>query len=135
MSINSTIANIVNTPTIAGLLSVMMRLMLSLIFIISGFGKLTSYAATESYMQSLGVPGAALPLVILIELGGGLAILAGFQTRLVAFLLAGFCVVTGVLFHNGNDQINQIMLLKNISMSGGFLALVLFGGGRYSFDK
>lgn len=135
MSINTYIENIVNKPAISGALSVIMRLMLSLIFILSGFSKLTNYAATENFMQSMGVPGAALPLVILTELGGGLAILLGFQTRLVAFLLAGFCVVTAVLFHGGADQTNQIMFMKNISMSGGFLALVLFGAGRYSLDK
>lgn len=133
MSIDSYIANIVSKPQISGALSVIMRFMLSLIFILAGFSKLTSYAATEGYMQSMGVPGAILPLVILIELGGGLAILVGFQTRLVAFLLAGFCVVSALLFHQGADQAN--MFMKNISMAGGFLALVLFGAGRYSLDK
>lgn len=133
MSINTYIANIVSQPKISGALSVIMRLMLSLIFIIAGFSKLTSYAATEGYMQSMGVPGGILPFVILIELGGGLAILVGFQTRLVAFLLAGFCVVSALLFHQGADQAS--MFMKNISMAGGFLALVLFGAGRYSLDK
>lgn len=70
------------------------RVGLSLIFIISGWGKIAGYAATQGYMASEGVPGELLPLVIALELGGGLAILAGLFTRWAAFALAAFSLVS-----------------------------------------
>lgn len=133
-TLNQKTAAFVQQPVVANVLSIAMRLSLSLIFILAGFQKLTGYTGTEQYMHAMGVPAALLPLVILTELGGGLAILLGFQTRLVAFALAGFCVISGLMFHTGADQMQQIMLMKNISMAGGFLALVLFGAGRLSLD-
>jgi putative oxidoreductase len=86
-------------------------------------------------MQSAGVPGGLLPLVILAELGGGIAIVAGFQTRVVALLLAGFSVLAALLFHTGADQLQQIMFLKNLGLAGGFLFLVANGAGRLSVDR
>jgi putative oxidoreductase len=85
-------------------------------------------------MQAMGVPGALLPLVILLELGGGLALVAGFQTRLTGLALAVFTVVAAFIFHGGHDQVSQIMFMKNLAMAGGLLALTLNGGGRASLD-
>ena len=68
-------------------------------FISAGWQKIGAYAGTQAYMEALGVPGALLPLVIAVELIGGLALLVGWQARLAAFLLGGFAVVSGVLFH------------------------------------
>jgi putative oxidoreductase len=110
------------------------RVLIAVIFVLSGWGKIGGYAATQGYMQSVGVPGALLPLVILVELGGGLAIIAGVFTRPIAVLLAGFCILAALLFHAGPDQINQIMFLKNIGLAGGFLFLVANGAGRLSVD-
>lgn len=111
------------------------RVGLSLIFIISGFGKIAAYAGTQQYMESQGVPGALLPLVILTELGGGLAILSGFFTRWVALALAGFSVISALLFHhNFGDQMQQINFMKNIAMAGGFLVLFANGAGKFSID-
>ena len=107
------------------------RILLSTLFVLSGFGKVSAYAATAGYMASMGVPGALLPLVIATELLGGLAIAFGWKTRIVAFLLAGFSVVSALLFHNNfADQIQMIMFLKNISIAGGFLLLVANGSDR-----
>lgn len=104
-------------------------------FIGAGLSKLgAGYAGTQGYMASMGVPGELLPLVIALELGGGLSLLLGFQTRLVAFLLAGFTIVAGLIFHSGADQMQQIMLMKNFAMAGGLLAFTLSGGGRLSLD-
>ena len=112
------------------------RVLLSLIFIIAGAGKIGAYAGTQGYMESMGVPGVLLPLVIVLELLGGLAIIVGWQTRVVAFLLAGFCVVSGVLFHgNIGDQGEQIQFLKNLGLAGGFLFLVAHGAGAWSLDN
>ena len=132
--LNQRVAQLAQQPTVATLLSVGMRVLLSLIFILAGWQKLTGYEATAQYMAAMGVPTALLPLVILTELGGGLAILLGLQTRLVALGLAGFCIISGLIFHGGADQMQQIMLMKNLAMAGGFLALVLFGGGKLSLD-
>ena len=111
------------------------RVGLSLLFIISGFGKVAAYAGTQQYMESQGVPGALLPLVILTELGGGLAILGGFFTRWVAIALAGFSVISALIFHhNFGDQMQAINFWKNIAMAGGFLVLFANGAGKFSID-
>ena len=87
-------------------------------------------------MQSMGVPGILLPLVILTELGGGLAILLGYKVRLVAILLAGFCVISGAIFHhNFSDPTQMILFMKNLAMAGGFMALVVSGAGPISLDS
>lgn len=111
------------------------RVLISALFVIAGWGKITGYAGTQAYMQAAGVPGALLPLVILLELGGGIAIIVGLYTRPVAFLLAGFSIIAGYLFHAGApDQTNQIMFLKDVGLAGGFLFLSANGAGRLSID-
>jgi putative oxidoreductase len=132
---NGSIANLVSTPAVGAMLSLVARVFASAIFIIAGYGKLgAGYAGTEGYMASVGVPGGLLPLVIALELGGGIALLLGFQTRLVAFLLAGFSISAALIFHTGADQMQQIMLMKNFAMAGGLLAFTMFGAGRLSLD-
>ena len=112
------------------------RVLLALIFITSGFSKITGYAGTVGYMEKVGVPGIFLPLVILTEFGGGLCILLGFQTRIAAILLAGFCVISGVLFHyQPGDQGQMVNFLKNLTIAGGFLALFANGAGAFSLDR
>ena len=112
------------------------RLLLSLIFVVSGVGKIGAYAGTQAYMDSMGVPGVLLPLVIILEVLGGLAIIVGWQARIVAFLLAGFCLLSAVLFHgNIGDQGEQIQFLKNLGLAGGFLLIVTHGAGAWSLDN
>lgn len=119
-----------NLSTCAG------RALLALIFIAAGWSKITGYAATASYMESQGVPGMLLPAVILLELGGGLLILLGLQTRILAFLLAGFCVLTALIFHsNFGDQQQIILFMKNLAIAGGFLILMAHGPGLWSLDE
>ena len=111
------------------------RALMSAIFVMAGITKLSSYATTQGYMESMGVPGILLPLVILLELGGGLAVLLGWQTRISAFLLAGFCIVSALIFHaNFGDQMQSILFMKNLAMAGGFLFLVADGAGAWSLD-
>ncbi len=130
---NGGIAKFVSQPAVGTTLVLAARILAAAIFIIAGYGKLgAGYAATQGYMASGGVPGALLPLVIALELGGGLALLFGFQTRLAGFLLALFCIATALIFHNTASQ--HIMFLKNFSMAGGLLAFTVFGGGRASLD-
>ena len=110
------------------------RVLLAAIFLVSGFGKITGYAGTQAYMQSAGVPGALLPLVIALEVLGAIAIIIGYRTRIVALLLAGFAIVAGVIFHSGAEQMQQIMLLKNLAVAGGLLVLFARGAGAWSLD-
>ncbi len=128
--------NVQNTAALVG------RIMLALIFIISGFGKITGYAGTAGYMASKGLPMVALllPLTILVELGGGLLIAFGWKARWAAALIFLFLIPVTLVFHNpaGLDaaaaQGQMIHLLKNISIMGGMLGLFAFGPGGYSFD-
>ena len=116
-------------------LSLLGRIGLSLIFIISGWGKIAGYLATQQYMGSAGVPGGLLPLVIALELGGGLAILAGVYTRWVAVALAAFSVVSALVFHaNLADPAQAILFWKNFAMAGGFLMLAANGPGPLSIE-
>lgn len=84
-------------------------------------------------MQSMGVPAALLPLTILVEFGGGLAILFGLQTRLAAFGLGVFSVITALIFHGGADD--AINFMKNLTMAGGLFFVMLYGAGKISVDR
>jgi putative oxidoreductase len=115
--------------------SLLGRIGLSLIFIISGWGKLAGYAATQGYMESMGVPGMLLPLVIALELGGGLAILAGLYTRWIAIALALFSIVAALIFHSSlGDPMQAILFWKNFALAGGFLMLAANGPGPLSVE-
>ena len=112
------------------------RILIAAIFIISGYSKITGYTGMAQYITSLGVSGALLPLIILWELGGGLAILLGFFTRPVALLLAVYCVVTAVLVHyHPADQMQMINFMKNMTMTGGFIYVAVTGAGALSLDR
>ncbi len=133
--VNGNIVKLVSIPAVNALLALTARLLASVIFISAGFSKLgAGYAGAQGYMASVGLPGELLPLVIALEMGGGLALLLGFQARLVAFALSVFCIVSGMLFHSGAVPMQQIMFMKNLAMAGGLLAFTLFGAGRMSLD-
>jgi putative oxidoreductase len=113
------------------------RILLGVIFVMAGLEKFGNIAGTAGYISSAGLPaGTALAwLAAIFELVAGVAIIAGFQTRLVAWALAGFCVLSGVLFHFQPADANQmIMFMKNLAMAGGFLALSVAGAGSLSVD-
>jgi putative oxidoreductase len=117
------------------LADLMGRVLISAIFLVAGLNKVTGYAGTQAYMESMGVPGALLPLVIVLEVFGALAIITGWRTRVVAFLLAGFSVVSALLFHGAlGDPTQFILFMKNLAMAGGFLFLVARGAGEWSLD-
>lgn len=113
------------------------RILMSIIFLLSGFAKITSLAGTAGYFASQGLPVPMVTAVIvsLVELGGGLAILLGVFTRPAAVLLAVFCVATAFVAHaNFADQMQLINFQKNLAMAGGFLILAAFGPGALSID-
>lgn len=113
------------------------RVLLSIIFLLAGFGKLTDIASTTAYFSSysLPAPGVAAVVAGLIELLGGLAVLVGFQTRAAACVLALFCMATALIAHmDWSDMNNMINFQKNLAMAGGFLVLAAFGPGALSID-
>jgi len=112
------------------------RSFLAVLFLLSGVGKVGAYGATAAYMSSVGVPGVLLPVVITTEVLGALAVILGWQTRITALLLAGYTLLTALVFHtNFADQIEMIMFLKNVSIAGGFLLLAANGAGALSVDR
>ena len=128
-----------NTPTPV---VVAARVLLALMFVLSGFGKLTGLEATAGFIASKGLP---MPMVLallsgLVELHGGLALIVGFQARIAALVLAVFTVAASLLFHNfwavPADQayLQQLMFLKNMAVTGGMLLVLAFGAGPASVD-
>jgi len=112
------------------------RILMPILFIVAGWGKITGYAGTQQYMESMGVPGFFLPLTILLEFGGGLAILFGFLTRTTALFTAGFTLLTAFIFHNNfAEGANSIMFMKNLTIAGGYLLLGIIGPGAFSIDR
>ncbi|MCM2451728.1 DoxX family protein [Agrobacterium vitis] len=126
------------------------RILLSFIFILSGFGKLTDPASTAGMITGAGLP-AATALAYLagaFELITGLSVLVGFQTKIVGCALALFCIFTGAVFHSGTDAVpgwpdaalgwintlNGIMMMKNFTLAGAYILLATVGAGAYSLD-
>ncbi|KQV44148.1 MULTISPECIES: DoxX family protein [unclassified Rhizobium] len=113
------------------------RILLSIIFILAGFGKITALGGTAGYFGSMGLPVPMVTAVVvaLVELLGGIAILVGFQTRIVSYILALFCVATAFVAHfDFADQMQMINFQKNLAMAGGFLVLAAYGPGALSVD-
>ncbi len=112
------------------------RFLLASLFLLEGWSKMKGYAGAAGYMEKFGVPGILLPLVIAAEIGGGLAILVGWQTRLAALALAGFSIAAALLFHNNFADRNQLLHFeKDLAIAGGFLVLFAFGAGPWSLDQ
>jgi len=112
------------------------RLLLASLFLPAGISKIGGYAGTQGYMEAMGVPGALLPLVILLEIGGGLALIVGYKVRLTALALAGFCAISAFIFHyQPEDQMQMIIFMKNIALTGSFLVLAAAGAGKISLDN
>src|ERR1700745_4207494 len=120
-----------NAPMLLG------RVLLSLLFLIGGTSKLLGPAATKAMFVKQGLPmvEAAWILAVVVEVGGGLALLFGLFTRPVGLVLAIWCVATALIAHtNLADRNQEIHLLKNMAMMGGFLYVAAFGAGAWSLD-
>ncbi|PCI53147.1 MAG: hypothetical protein COB36_13710 [Alphaproteobacteria bacterium] len=112
------------------------RAAMSTIFILSGISKISAFEETQGYLEAFGLPGFLLAPTTAFEILAGLALLVGFKTRYIALVLAGFTVVTALVFHRDfADQLQQIMFLKNIAIAGGLLLLAKTGAPTFSFEK
>jgi len=119
------------------------RILLSIIFILAGYGKITGFSGTVNYMASHGLPfpELLLPFVILIELGGGLMLLVGWKARIAALALFLFTIPATLVFHAfwsvdpAEAQLQRIMFLKNLAIMGGMLYVMAYGPGPLSLDK
>ena len=129
---NVVVKNLSQNTQFNAVISLVARVLMAYIFIVAGWGKVTAYQATAGYMESMGVPAALLPMTILVELGGGLALLFGFQARFAALGLAVFSLITAFLFHGGAED--GINFMKNLAMTGGLFFLMLHGAGKFSLD-
>lgn len=125
-----------STTGLSGYSELAGRILIASVFLISGLMKIGFYAATAGYMDAMGVPRALLPVVIAFEVLSATALIVGWKTRLTAFLLAGFTLLSGLVFHsNFADQLQMVMFLKNIAITGGLLLLVANGAGTLSLDR
>ena len=130
------------TDRFQNVFALLARVLLAALFLPAGISKIGGFAGTAAYIASVGLPLPELGagIAVLVEVGGALALLAGYQTRLVALLMAIFTVVAGVFFHAfwhavpEQLMVEQIMFMKNIAIAGGFLALTAFGAGGISLD-
>ena len=114
------------------------RILIAAVFLFSGLGKLAAPAATIGYIAALGLPAPTLGYVVamVLELVGGVLMIAGYQTRLIAALLAAYSIITALIFHHAFGDQNQIFhFLKNLAMAGGLIQVVVFGAGAYSLDS
>ncbi len=112
------------------------RVMIALIFVLAGLSKISAIEGTQGYMEAMGLPGILIYPTILFEVTAGLAIIAGFRTRYVALALAGFSLLSALIFHNQlGDQTQFILFMKNVAMAGGFLLLARYGAGELSIDN
>ena len=118
------------------ILNLIGRILISSVFLISGFNKINQYDGTIEWMESFGVPGILIIPAILLEIIGSLMIIIGYKTRVIATLFSIFCITLAIIFHNDfSDQMQLVSFLKNLALAGGFLFLVVNGPGIISLDK
>jgi len=121
-----------------GALPLVGRILVATIFIMGGIGKLAAPGPTQGYIAAMGLPAPLLAYIValIVELGGGVLLLIGYRTKLVAAVLAVFCVVTALVFHHAlGDQNQMIHFLKNFAMAGGLLQFVAYGAGKIGLDS
>ncbi len=111
------------------------RILLGLLFLMAGLGKLGDVAGFGAFMATGGIPAFLAWPVVLFEILAGVALIAGLQTRIVALALGAFCVASGLLYHfDLTDQMQTTQLLKNLALAGGYIALAIAGPGALSVD-
>lgn len=137
MSVNSVSVGTAGVSTNASVAILVGRVLISILFILAGFGKLTALSGTAAWFGSIGLPVPEVTAVVvgLVELLGGLAILVGFQTRVAAIVIALFTLGATAIAHLDFADANNILALqKNLSITGGLILLAVLGAGALSVD-
>ena len=112
------------------------RVLISLVFLLSGYNKILNYDGTISWMEGYGVPGFLLWPTIILEIILPILIIVGYRTQLSAILLAIFCMVTAIIFHlDFANQMQVIALLKNFGLAGGFIFIAINGPKDWALDR
>lgn len=112
------------------------RILLAILFLLAGLGKLADVQGFTGYLTSGGLPAILAWPAILFEIAVGVLLIVGWQVRYTALAAAAFCVVSAALYHNNfADQMQMVMFLKNLAIAGGFLALFAHGAGKLALDK
>ncbi|WP_395606451.1 DoxX family protein [Pseudomonas sp. B22129] len=125
------------------LIILLARILLMLLFVTSGWGKLTGFSGTVGYFTSIGapLPSIAASVAVVMEFGVGILLLIGFYTRPLALLMSLFVLGTAIIGHHFWDMVeparsaNTLQFFKNMSIIGGLLLLIVTGAGRYSLDR
>ncbi len=131
------------TTTMVNLLALIGRVLLALLFLDSGYGKIGGFAGTAGYIASQGlpIPQVLAGLALIIELLGAVLLIIGWKARWAAFALAAFTVVATLVFHNywsmpeAQQAMQKLMFLKNLGILGGLLFVMAYGAGRFSVDR
>jgi len=123
-----------NVSVLSDVAALAARLLVAYLFVLEGWGKISGYADTQSYMAQFGVEPRLLPLVIALEFGGGLALALGAATRPLALAIGIFSLLTALLFHQGADYSAVLEFRKDFAIGGGLFALAALGGGAWSLD-
>ena len=111
------------------------RILISSIFLLSGYNKIFNYSGTVSWMEGFGIPGFLLAPAIILEIILPVFIIVGYKTQITASFLAIFCIATGIIFHlDFTDQMQTIQLLKNIGLAGGFLFIAVNGPKEWAME-
>lgn len=117
-------------------LPVVARVLIAVLFLLAGFGKLADVQGFAGYLTSGGLPAFLAWPSILFEIAVGVLLVVGWQVRWVGLAGAAFCVVSAALYHNNfADQMQMVMFLKNLAIAGGFLMLTANGAGKFALDK
>lgn len=112
------------------------RILIGLLFLLAGLGKLGDVAGFSGYLASGGLPAFLAWPAVLFEIAVGILLIIGYQTRIVALATAAFCVVAGLLYHFAPaDQMQMAMFLKNLAIAGGLLMFAIHGPGKLALDK
>ncbi len=120
----------------ANLIDLIGRVLISLVFLLSGYNKILNYDGTISWMEGYGVPGFLLWPTIILEIILPILIIVGYKTQLSAILLAIFCMVTAIIFHlDFANQMQVIALLKNFGLAGGFIFIAINGPRDWALDR
>lgn len=121
--------------SIENLIDLIARIFISLLFLINGYSKVIYFDGTISWMESYGLPGFFIYPAILLEIIAPLLLIIGYKTKISSVMLAGFCIVTALIFLNDFSEQSQLNgFFKNIGLSAGFLFLAINGSKKFSLD-